>query len=112
MSLLLNIRNKRTIPMAQQSIGETRAVRVSASHMLSLHTVVIIRLISAMIIACSSLICFVGTSWDIQWHTFVGRDRTLIPPHEMMLTGVTLDGLLALTSVVLETIWVRRNSQL
>jgi hypothetical protein len=95
--------------MAQQSIGETRAVRASASHILSLHTVVIIRLISALIIACSSLICFVGTSWDIQWHTFVGRDRTLIPPHEMMLLGIVLSGIAALVLVATETIWTRQN---
>lgn len=54
--------------------------------------------ISLGIVVCA-LISLVGTSWDIQWHLFVDRDRTLIPPHSMMLTGITLGGLLALTAV-------------
>ncbi|HLZ55418.1 MAG TPA: hypothetical protein VKR06_00610 [Ktedonosporobacter sp.] len=54
-------------------------------------------------------IFMLGTCWDIQWHSFVGRDRTLIPPHIMMLSGITLAGLAALTSVLIETLWTRRN---
>src|SRR6266567_4940625 len=96
-----NTRDKRTISMAQHSIGETRSAPDFASYAVSLHTIVRIRLISALIIACSSLICFVGTSWDIQWHGFVGHDRTLIPPHEMMLSGIILSGIAALVLVVL-----------
>ncbi|GCF09797.1 hypothetical protein [Dictyobacter arantiisoli] len=95
--------------MAQQSIGETRLARSSTSHTLSLYTVVKVRFISALIISLSSLICFLGTSWDIQWHAFVGRDRTLIPPHEMMLSGIGLSGIAALLLVVTETIWARQN---
>jgi hypothetical protein len=72
----------------------------------------ILRLVVGLGIVLGGAIALVGTSWDIQWHTFVGRDRTLIPPHIMMLTGVALAGLLALISVVLETSWVRRNAQL
>jgi hypothetical protein len=55
-----------------------------------------------------ALISFFGTSWDIQWHLFVGRDRTLIPPHEMMLAGITISGITAVTVIITETIWVRR----
>ena len=79
---------------------------------LTLRALWMLRLVVGLGIVLGGAISLIGTSWDIQWHTFVGRDRTLIPPHLMMLTGVTLAGLLALTSVVLETIWVRRNSQL
>lgn len=50
--------------------------------------------------------CFLGTSWDIQWHSLIGRDRILIPPHEMMLGGVALTGI---PDIVLETIWARRS---
>jgi len=55
-----------------------------------------------------AIISFVGTSWDIQWHTLIGRDRTLIPPHEMMLAGITIGGIAALTIIITETIWARR----
>ena len=95
--------------MAQHIIGETSSIRDTTSHPLSLNSVVKIRLISALIITFSSLICFVGTSWDIQWHSFVGRDRTLIPPHEMMLTGIALTGIAALVVVITETIWARQH---
>lgn len=71
-----------------------------------------LRLVIGIGIVLSSAISLIGTSWDIQWHTFVGRDRTLIPPHLMMLTGITLAGLLSLASVAFETFRVRRNPQL
>jgi hypothetical protein len=95
--------------MAQHSIGGARSVSDSTSLALSLHAVVRIRLISALVITFSSLVCFLGTSWDIQWHAFVGRDRTLIPPHEMMLTGIALTGIASLVVVITETIWARQN---
>lgn len=68
-----------------------------------------LRLGLGAVVLLGAAICFLGTSWDIQWHSLIGRDRTLIPPHEMMLTGVGLSGVAALSSVLLETIWARRN---
>src|SRR5215472_4621825 len=50
-----------------------------------------------------------GTSWDIQWHSYIGRDRTLIPPHIMMLGGVALSGFAGLLTVLIESWWVRRD---
>lgn len=58
-----------------------------------------------------AIIFLEGTSWDIQWHTFLGRDRTLIPPHILMLSGVAISGVSGLLAVVLESVWARRNSQ-
>jgi hypothetical protein len=55
-----------------------------------------------------AFISFFGTSWDIQWHALIGRDRTLIPPHIMMLTGITICGIAALVVIITETIWARR----
>jgi len=52
---------------------------------------------------------FLGLGWDIQWHGLIGRDRTLIPPHLVILSGVTLSGIAALLAVLIETAWVRRN---
>ncbi|GER88559.1 hypothetical protein KDW_27210 [Dictyobacter vulcani] len=91
---------------AQPIIGQT------ATQAPPLATVRTLRLTLGLGIVVSALISLVGTSWDIQWHLFVGRDRTLIPPHLMMLTGITLGGLLALTAVCVETMVVRRKPQL
>src|SRR5215467_972700 len=68
-----------------------------------------LRLGLGAVVLLGSVICFLGTSWDIQWHSLIGRDRTLIPPHIMMLGGVTLSGTAALADVLVETIWARRN---
>jgi hypothetical protein len=48
-----------------------------------------------------------GTSWDIQWHSFIGRDRVLIPPHVLMLGGIALCGVAALSEVGVESFWAR-----
>ena len=94
--------------MAQHTVGRTDALSPSASHAPSLHTVLLLRLTAGLVALLATIVTFVGTSWDIQWHTLIGRDRTLIPPHIMMLTGVTIGGIAALTVIITETIWVRR----
>src|SRR5947209_7424333 len=78
----------------------------------SLRAVWVQRLALGFVTLFGSALFFLGTSWDIQWHTFIGRDRTLIPPHQMMLTGVALSGIAALVAVIIETIWIRRNASL
>jgi hypothetical protein len=75
----------------------------------SLRAVGLLRLVLGSIILLGSILFLLGTSWDIQWHTYIGRDRTLIPPHIMMLTGVAISGVAALISVCIESIWARRN---
>src|SRR5439155_23721639 len=45
----------------------------------------------------------------IQWHSYIGRDRTLIPPHIMMLSGVALSGISGLLTVLIESWWTRGN---
>src|SRR5947209_14554898 len=94
--------------MAQHIVGRTDALSPSSSHAPSLHAVLVLRLTGGLVALFGAIISFVGTSWDIQWHTLIGRDRTLIPPHEMMLTGITLGGIAALTVIITETIWARR----
>ena len=60
--------------------------------------------------ALVGLLAFVfGTSWDIQWHTFIGRDRVLIPPHLLLLGAITLCGISALGEIAVESWWARRN---
>jgi hypothetical protein len=94
--------------MAQHTVGRTDALSPAPSHAPSLHTVLVLRLTGGLVALFGAIISFVGTSWDIQWHTLIGRDRTLIPPHEMMLAGITLGGIAALTIIITETIWARR----
>lgn len=75
----------------------------------SLRAVSTVRLALGLTALLGAIIFLEGTSWDIQWHTFIGRDRTLIPPHLMMLSGVTVSGISGLLSVVIESWWARRN---
>ncbi|HEY7200216.1 MAG TPA: hypothetical protein VIC57_08405 [Candidatus Dormibacteraeota bacterium] len=75
----------------------------------SLHSLWRLRLGLGAAILLGSVICFVGTSWDIQWHSLIGRDRILIPPHLLMLGSVALGGLAAMADVLVETLWAGRN---
>src|SRR3989442_2403614 len=94
--------------MAQHTVGRTDALSPSSSHAPSLHAVLILRLTGGLVALFGAIISFFGTSWDIPWPSLIGRDRTLIPPHEMMLAGITLGGIAALTVIITETIWARR----
>ncbi len=75
----------------------------------SLRQVSALRLAFGLVASLGTIIFLEGTCWDIQWHTYIGRDRTLIPPHILMLTGVTISGVAGLGLVVIETFWSRRN---
>jgi hypothetical protein len=76
----------------------------------SLRAVSTWRLVLGLTALLGAVIFLEGTSWDIQWHTFIGRDRTLIPPHLMMLSGVALSGISGLLCVLIESVWARRNT--
>jgi hypothetical protein len=78
----------------------------------SLRAVSTLRLILGLTALLGAIIFLEGTSWDIQWHTFIGRDRTLIPPHLMMLSGVALSGISGLLSVLIESWWARRTTSM
>src|SRR5579884_2116556 len=76
----------------------------------SLRSVATLRLALGLTALLGAIVFLEGTSWDIQWHSYIGRDRTLIPPHIMMLSGVALSGLSALLIVLIESLWARRNA--
>jgi hypothetical protein len=76
----------------------------------SLQAISTLRLVLGLTALLGAIIFLEGTSWDIQWHTFIGRDRTLIPPHLMMLSGVALSGISGLLSVLIESWWARHNT--
>jgi hypothetical protein len=92
-------------------LGGIESANRSSSHSYSLHAVQTLRIALGSVILLGAIISTLGVSWDIQWHSFVGRDRTLIPPHIMMLSGVTLGGLVALIAVLIESAWARNNPQ-
>ena len=69
-----------------------------------------LRLALGWIILLGYVVGFFAFSWDIQWHSVVGRDRTLTAPHLFILGGVTFTGLVALAAVLIETMWARRNA--
>lgn len=75
----------------------------------SLSAVALLRLALGLAALLGAIIFLEGTSWDIQWHSYIGRDRTLIPPHELMLTGVALSGIAGLLIILIESWWTRRD---
>src|SRR5215469_2454146 len=78
----------------------------------SLRAVSTLRLALGLTALLGAIIFLEGTSWDIQWHSLIGRDRTLIPPHLMMLSGVALSGISGLLAVLIESWWARRNQSM
>src|ERR1041385_7072806 len=95
-----------------KALDSSELVSSSSSQVYSLRSIVTLRVISGIIIILGSITTLIGVSWDVQWHDFIGRDRTLIPPHIMMLTGIFVGGLVAMATVLLETGWARRNTRL
>ncbi|HEY3993285.1 MAG TPA: hypothetical protein VGM01_10445 [Ktedonobacteraceae bacterium] len=97
--------------MAEIMSGTTLSKNVTAPAR-SLQSVAVLRLALGLTALLGAIIFLEGTSWDIQWHTYIGRDRTLIPPHIMMLSGVALSGFSGLLIVLIESLWSKRNQSL
>jgi hypothetical protein len=90
----------------------TAVINSSTTLAPSLRAVSTLRLVLGLTALLGAIIFLEGTSWDIQWHSYIGRDRTLIPPHLMMLSGVALSGISGLLTVLIESVWARRNTSL
>ena len=71
-----------------------------------------LRLVTGLILLLVALVGVFGTDWDIQWHALVGRDRTFTPPHDLILVSIGLAGIVALASLLIETIVSRRHGEL
>lgn len=52
----------------------------------------------------SSLCIMVGLIWDISWHTSIGRDGLLAPPHDVIYLGAIISGLFSAFQVLKTTI--------
>jgi hypothetical protein len=74
--------------------------------------IVTLRLITGYSLLVISLVGLLGGDWDIQWHATVGRDRTFTPPHDMILIGLALIGIVALINILVETRWGGHNHEL
>src|SRR5438270_11310850 len=92
-----------------RTIDETAVFSGSTTLARSLRAVSTLRLILGLTALLGAIIFLEGTSWDIQWHSYIGRDRTLIQPHLMMLSGVVLSGISGLLTVLIESWWARRD---
>lgn len=71
-----------------------------------------LRLITGLTLILVSLVGLFGGDWDIQWHALIGRDRTFTPPHDMILIGIGLSGIVALVAILIETRWAGRQHEL
>ncbi len=78
----------------------------------SYHELWRLRLALGWTILFAALVGLFALSWDIQWHTAVGRDRTLTAPHLFILGSIAVMGIVALVAVLIETVWARRNPSL
>src|SRR5579864_5614918 len=92
-----------------QALRGTESFSGSGTLQRSLQSIRTLRLSLGITTLVGAAIFLLGTSWDIQWHSLIGRDRTLIPPHIVMLTGVALSGLAALAAILIESLWARRS---
>lgn len=78
----------------------------------SLTHLVVLRLITGYTLLVVSIVGLLGGDWDIQWHGVIGRDRTFTPPHDMILAGIGLAGIVALVSILIETRWAGQHREL
>ena len=62
--------------------------------------------VAGTLLACL-VVASAGLAWDIAWHTFIGRDSFLTPPHAVLYGGVAAACLVGLTGGLVET-WRRR----
>lgn len=46
---------------------------------------------------------FMGGTWDIQWHVYIGRDSNFIPPHQVAMISFILGLVLAFAAIWYET---------
>jgi hypothetical protein len=93
--------------MAQHTVGGSNALRSSTSAP-SFSSVLRLRLACGLTTLLGAIISYFALSWDVQWHTFVGRDRTLTAPHILLLSGIVVCGIGALVATLVETRWVKK----
>lgn len=63
-----------------KALGGTNTLSNSSIQAQSIRSVWMLRMTLGFVAVLGSIIFILGTSWDVQWHLLIGRDRTLIPP--------------------------------
>src|ERR1700712_5208869 len=61
-------------------------------------------------VSFAALFTIVGITWDISWHTTIGRDKFLSPPHLLIYLGAIFGGLFSGLQVLWNTF--RASSQI
>tara|TARA_Y100000590_G_scaffold470423_1_gene664798 strand:+ start:2793 stop:3932 length:1140 start_codon:yes stop_codon:yes gene_type:complete len=51
----------------------------------------------------------VGVEWDISWHSSIGRDKLLSPPHVVVYIGGIICGLICSFIVFQQTFFIKKN---
>lgn len=54
-------------------------------------------------VSLASLLVIIGIIWDISWHTTIGRDKLLSPPHNLVYLGALFGGLFSGIQVLWNT---------
>lgn len=98
--------------MAQIDYALPRADALAGGEGRAIKNLARLRLITGSTLILIALIGLLGADWDIQWHALIGRDRTFTPPHDLILIGIGLSGIVALINILIETNWSRRHRNL
>jgi hypothetical protein len=56
--------------------------------------------VAVLLLACL-VVASAGLAWDIAWHTFIGRDSFLTPPHAVLYGGVAAAGATLFAGLIL-----------
>jgi hypothetical protein len=98
--------------MASVEHSLPRASALSGGSVKGISDLASLRLVTGYSLILVSLVGVLGADWDIQWHAVVGRDQTFTPPHDLILIGIGLSGIVALISILIETRWTERYLEL
>ncbi len=62
-------------------------------------------------VTLAALLSTTGILWDISWHTTVGRDKFLSPPHILIYMGAIFGGLFSVIQVMINTFATPREKK-
>ncbi len=62
-----------------QALGRTTSFQRADTPARSLRLLATVRLLLGLSALLGAIMFLEGVSWDVQWHSFIGRDRALIP---------------------------------
>jgi|SRR5579864_1248675 len=63
------------------------------------------------LMTCGMVMAATGGAWDIAWHSSIGRDSAITPPHITMWTGAALFGISAFSAILAATFGSRSSAR-